>query len=102
MDIIIRIKCNNNAPIAIHSLESGLTIYSINQETHNPSINTTIGGTHSSFSSLVNYSGGITQERQTLQVLHRMLFNYNRFGPPSIPIFPMSRKDIEAPSSSEP
>ena len=47
VDIILGIRYNNVAPKAIHALESGLTIYSINLETHDPSINAAIGGPHS-------------------------------------------------------
>ena len=95
MDLILGIRYNNVAPKAIHSLESGLTIYSINLETHDPSLNAAIGGPHSSFSAMVNYNGGLTKVSQTLQNLYLALDNFKKFGPPSIPVFPMSRKEMQ-------
>ena len=93
IDIILGIRYNNIAPKVIHTLESGLTIYSINLETHDSKINAAIGGTHSSFSSIVNYNGGLSKVGQSLQTLYITLENYKRYGPPSIPVFPVAKGD---------
>ena len=53
VDIILGIRYNNVALKAIHNLETGLTIYSINLETHDPSYNAAIGGPHGSFSAIL-------------------------------------------------
>ena len=95
VDLILGIRYNNVAPRPIHSLESGLTIYSINLETHDPSVNAAIGGPHCSFSALVNYNGGLSKVRQTLQNLYIQLDNFKKYGPPNIPIFPVSQKEYE-------
>ena len=96
VDIILGIRYNNVAPKAIHNLETGLTIYSINLETHDPSYNAAIGGPHSSFSAILNYNGGLTKVTQSLQTLYLTLDNFKKYGPPSIPVFPTSKKDQEA------
>ena len=93
VDIILGIRYNNVGPKAIHTLESGLTIYSINLETHDPSINAAIGGPHNSFSAMVNYNGGLTKVSQTLQSLYITLDNFKKYGPPSIPFLPFNRKE---------
>ena len=79
----------------IFTLESGITIYSINLETHDPSINAAIGGPHSSFSAIMNYQGGLTKVTQTLQTLYLTLDNFKKYGPPRIPMFPISKKALE-------
>ena len=48
IDAIIGIKYNNISPTPIHTLECGLTIYSLALETHNPEYNAVIGGPQSS------------------------------------------------------
>ena len=85
VDAIIGIKYNSISPIPIHTLECGLTIYSLTLETHNPEYNAVIGGPHKSFSYLLNQTGGLSQVRQTLQILHSALENYHKYGPPRIP-----------------
>ena len=58
--VILGIRYNNIRPKEVHSLESGLTIYSINLETHDPTHNAAIGGPHKSFTALlVEEKGGI-------------------------------------------
>ena len=95
VDIILGIRYNNVAPKAIHALDTGLTIYSINLETHDPTFNAAIGGPHSSFSAMLNYNGGLTKVSQTLQALYITLDNFKKYGPPSIPMFPISKKEHE-------
>ena len=95
VDIIVGIKYNNIGPKVIHTLESGLAIYSINLETHNPKFNAAIGGPHSSFSAMVNQNGGFTKVSQTLQILYTKLDNFRRFGPPRIPHIPLLSKERE-------
>ena len=95
IDLIIGNKYNNISPIPIHTLEGGLTIYSLTLETHNPEFNAVIGGPHQSFSFLLNQTGGLSKVRQTLQILHSALENYHKFGPPKIPNFPASDKSLE-------
>ena len=70
-----------------------MTIYSINLETHDPLVKAAIGGPHSSFSALVNYNGGLSRVRQTLQNLYIQLNNFKKHVPPDIPIFPISAKE---------
>ena len=95
VDIILGIRYNNLAPKVIHTLETGLTIYSINLETHDKSINAAIGGPHQSFSSIVNYNGGLSKVSQSLQILYLTLENFKKYGPPSIPVLPLSEKDMQ-------
>ena len=95
VDLILGIRYNNIGPKAIHTLESGLTIYSINLETHDSSINAAIGGPHSSFSAMVNYSGGITRVKHTLQNLYVAIDNFKKYGAPSIPVLPINAKELE-------
>ena len=84
IDVIIGNKYNNIHPVPLHTLECGLTIYSMTLETHNPEFNACIGGPHKSFSFLLNQTGGLTRVNQTLQLLHSALDNYHKFGPPKI------------------
>ena len=95
VDAIIGIKYNSISPIPIHTLECGLTIYSLTLETHNPEYNAVIGGPHKSFSYLLNQTGGLSQVRQTLQILHSALENYHKYGPPRIPHLSSSDKSTE-------
>ena len=44
---------------------------------------------------MVNYNGGLTKVSQTLQTLYLALDNFKKFGPPSIPVFPLSRKEMQ-------
>ena len=44
---------------------------------------------------MVNYNGGLTKVSQTFQNLYITLDNFNKFGPPSIPVFPISKKEQE-------
>ena len=95
IDAIIGIKYNNISPTPIHTLECGLTIYSLALETHNPEYNAVIGGPHKSFSFLLNQTGGLSQVQQTLQILHSALDNYHKFGPPKISNFAPSDKTMK-------
>ena len=52
IDVIIGNKYNLIHPVPLHTLECGLTIYSMTLETHNPEFNACIGGPHKSFSFL--------------------------------------------------
>ena len=52
--VILGIRYKNIGPKAIHSFESGLTIYSINLETHDPEHNAAIGGPHFSLSAMLS------------------------------------------------
>ena len=94
VDIILGIRYNNIAPKVIHTLESGLTIYSISLETHDPLVNAAIGGPHRSFSSIVNYHGGLSRVSQSLQTLYIQLENFKRYGPPSIPVMPLNENEL--------
>ena len=93
IDLILGIRYNNIAPKVIHTLDSELMIYSINLETHDPSINAAIGGPHKSFSAIVNYNGGVSKVQHSLQILYVTLDNFKKYGPPSVPVFPSSVKD---------
>ena len=95
VDVIIGIKYNNISPVPLHTLECGLTIYSMTLETHNPEYNAVIGGPHKSFSFLLNQTGGITKVQQTLHILHSALDNYHKYGPPDIPYLSASSKTPE-------
>ena len=95
VDVIIGIKYNSISPTPLHTLECGLTIYSLPLATHNPEINAVIGGPHKSFSFLLNKSGGLSQVRETLHILHSALENYHKFGPPNIPYLPVTNKTLE-------
>ena len=93
--VILGIRYNNIRPKEVHSLESGLTIYSINLETHDPTHNAAIGGPHKSFTALLNRNGGIARVSQTLQILHAQLDNFRKYGPPKIPHIPMNKSVFE-------
>ena len=95
VDVIIGNKYNSISPTPIHTLECGLTIYSLTLETHNPDFNAVIGGPHKSFSFLLNQTEGLSKVCQTLQILHSALENYHKFGPPKVPNFPASDKSLE-------
>ena len=94
IDVIIGNKYNVIHPVPLHTLECGLTIYSMTLETHNPEFNACIGGPHKSFSFLLNQTGGLTRVNQTLQLLHSALDNYHKFGPPKIQHLGLKDKSI--------
>ena len=93
--VILGIRYNNIGPKVIHTLESGLTIYSINLETHDPSHNAAIGGPHQSFSAMLLQNGGATKVSQTLQILYMKLQAFKKYGPPSIPHIPYSKDEMQ-------
>jgi len=93
--VILGIRYNNIGPKAIHSLESGLTIYSINLETHDPEHNAAIGGPHFSLSAMLSQNGGAEKVSQTLKILHMQLESYKLYGPPSIPHIPFTKQEME-------
>ena len=44
---------------------------------------------------MLNYNGGLTKVSQTLQALYITLDNFKKYWPPSIPMFPISKKEQE-------
>ena len=80
-DILLGLMYSSIFPIPVHSLENGLTIYELQISSHNPEIDSLIGGPHSSFEYLANQVGGVN-------ILFTQLVNqldvYKRFGPPKL------------------
>ena len=92
-DILLGLMYTSIFPIPVHSLENGLTIYELQVSSHNPEIDSLIGGPHSSFEYLANHMGGVnilfTQLVDQLEV-------YKQFGPPKITSPLMSIEDLES------
>ena len=44
----------------------------------------------------LNYNGGLTKVTQSLQTVYLTLDNFKKYGPPSIPVFSISKKEQEA------
>ena len=86
--LILGIRYNNIGPKAIHTLHSGLTIYSINLECHDSSHYEAIGGPHESFSAMLLQNSGTAKVSQTLQILYLNLEALKKYGAPSIPHIP--------------
>ena len=95
VSVILGIRYNNIGPKLIHTLVSGLSIYAINLETHDPTHNAAIGGPHHSLTAMLHQNGGISKVSQTLQLLYTKLDNFKRFGPPRIPHIPLSKAEME-------
>ena len=93
--VILGIRYNNIGPKPIHTLESGLTIYSINLETHDSSHNAAIGGPHRSLTAMLTQNGGIAKVSQTLQLLYVKLDNFKKYGAPKIPHIPLTIDEME-------
>ena len=57
MDILLGIKYASVFPVPVHTLDSGLTIYSTRLAPFHKSFNAIIGGPHSSFKFLADKAG---------------------------------------------
>ena len=97
VQVILGIRYNNIGPKPIHSLPSGLTIYSINLECSDPSFNAAIGGPHKSLSSMISHYGG---SQRISQILHANLETYRQCGAPKIPHIPMTKEEMAILSNS--
>ena len=68
-------------PKPVHSLENGLTIYSLQIKSHDSKVNAAIGGPHESFARMGAHYGSMSI---VFANLCQQLANYKSFGPPSI------------------
>ena len=75
-DLLIGVGFQNLFPRPIHQLESGLTIYEMIMESHDPMYSGTIGGCHESFQSMSHFLGAAFPT-----FVMQQLENYNKFGP---------------------
>ena len=92
--VILGIRYNNIGPRVIHRLESGLTIYSINLETHDSSHNAAIGGPHHSLTTMLLQNGGVAEVSHTLKILYAQLDTFKKYGPPRIPHITLSKQEM--------
>ena len=91
VQVILGIRYKNIGPKPVHSLPSGLTIYSINLECSDPSFNAAIGGPHKSLSAMFSHYGG---SQRISQILLVKLETYKHCGAPKIPHIPMTKEEM--------
>ena len=91
VDILLGIQYSNIFPEPVHTLDSGLAIYKLVIASHDDQYDSTIGGTHTSFETYVNYFGGMNIFLANLQT---SLENYQKFGAPRIQYSLMSEEDL--------
>ena len=89
--MLVGIKYVSIFPKEIHTLPSGLTIYSSRLASHDGKFNACLGGPHSSFAALASGAGGVTQ---LLAHFVDGLQSFKDTGPPRIKSVPMSKDEI--------
>ena len=92
VDILLGITYNSIFPVAVHSLENGLTIYKLQVTPFDKRYNSVIGGPHESFTFMAEQAGSA---RMVLVNLMRQLENYQNLGPPSLSKSIMTVEDLE-------
>ena len=91
VDMLVGIKYVSIFPKEIHTLPSGLTIYSSRLASHDGKYNACLGGPHSSFAALASGAGGVTQ---LLAHFVDGLQSFKDTGPPRIKSVQMSKDEI--------
>ena len=88
--VLLGIRYSNVAPVPIYQLECGLTVFKTRLKAHDGSINSVIGGPHTSFKFLRDRVGDV----QTLLAHFTAgLKKIRQFGPSLIPNNPMSKEE---------
>ena len=90
VDILLGVAYNNIFPTALHTLESGLTIYKLKIASHDKTFTATLGGSHESFGMMANFCGNLPAFLTQLQA---KVDNYNKFGPPRLSAGIVSAED---------
>ena len=92
IDILLGLLYQKFFPIAVHTLENGLTIYKLQITPHDKRYNSVIGGPHESFSIMGNYFGGLNT---VFAGLCRQLESFRKNGPTKLSNIMMTEEDIQ-------
>ena len=91
-DILLGILYKSIFPVAVHSLDNGLTIYRLMITPHDKNFNCAIGGPHESFEFMASQFGSMSA---VFANLCQQLETYKKVGPPKISKALMTAEDVE-------
>ena len=89
-DILVGLMYSNIFPVAVHSLDNGLTIYKLKVTPHDDRYDSVIGGPHESFQYMATQFGSMSI---VFANLCQQLGNYQELGPPKISRAIMTAED---------